>query len=267
MFLAIVGPTVESALLNDTHCFLENPAWKALYLSLAQGPGPHLTDRSPLVLGLRVLLIDLPGLWHDMNHALCDSDHLLLSSPSLAASLLARTEAFDARMSTWITEYKAHCLRTSLCASLPHQETDKRREVYGSFLECLLLIKRFLGVLDDTERPRHEKACQDVAHEVMLLQNQLCSPHLWLFCTYEIDVAQTVINTREEWEERTPGNFTEETVHLVKRARWEAWCAMLRAPAREALPPAEDSVTRVAHEVQGMFRPPVVNRGARDPTR
>jgi len=254
MFLAIVGPTVESALLNNTHCFLEDPKWKALYLSLAQETA-HLTDRSPLVLQLRTILIDLPGLWHDMNHALCHNDDLS-SSSALVSSLLTRTEDFDARMTAWQEAYKTHCLRTSLCAHPAQQEIDKRREVYGSFLECLLLTKRFLGVLVDADRPRHERACQRVAHEVMQLQEQQCSPHLWLFCTYKVDVARTVFETREAWEEPTPGSFTAATMALARRARWDEWCAMLRAPAKTVLPPppGEDAVGGVRHPAQGMFR-------------
>lgn len=60
LFAAHVGAIVSEALLANVACYLEEPKWMALYLGLAQ-ESDFLTDRHPLTLNMRAVMIKLPG--------------------------------------------------------------------------------------------------------------------------------------------------------------------------------------------------------------
>jgi len=60
LFAAHVGPCVSEALVSNQHCYLEELKWTTLYLSLMEET-PFLTDRSPLTMKVRVMMIKLPG--------------------------------------------------------------------------------------------------------------------------------------------------------------------------------------------------------------
>lgn len=60
LFAAHVGTMVTEALLDNEHCYLEEPEWTKLYLDMAQ-ESDFLTDRAPLTLKIRLSMFAMPG--------------------------------------------------------------------------------------------------------------------------------------------------------------------------------------------------------------
>lgn len=51
---------MSETLLANEHCYLEEPKWTELYLSMMEESN-FLTDRSPLTLKVRLSMFKLPG--------------------------------------------------------------------------------------------------------------------------------------------------------------------------------------------------------------
>lgn len=220
LFIAHCGPLISEALVEDKHIYLEEKRWQQLYLSMAK-EGPHLTDRSYLVLSIRALMFPLPGLWHDVSHMLTDDGF----EEKDLAPFLKQTQESQQGLLKWLDEYKDHCVRTSMQPQ-PQAELDKRREVFGSCLECLIIVKRMLAALSESERLSLETEVQVLAHLVLKLQQEPSSPYSWVFTSHEIGVANSVIVTKEEWENNTfCSPYSREA---ARKARYERWCNTLR---------------------------------------
>ena len=181
LFAAHAGPVLSEALLGNVHCYLEQPEWRKLYLSLAQ-ESDFLNERSPLAINMRALMFPVPGLWHDIHHALT-GDPLFEDDTLAMLEKLCRGAHRD--MLDWMEQYKAHCVKMSLTSPPPH-ELAMRRELFGAALECLTIVKRLLACVCDDDRERLETEAQAIAHLILDLQKQPSPKHSWLFSWHEV---------------------------------------------------------------------------------
>ena len=222
LFASHVGGIVSEALLQNTHCYLEQPEWVQLFSSISQDT-TFLTDRSPLTLKARTYMIKTPGVWHDVGEVV--NSHQLFNDTSIA--LVKRCRKLHQEMSGWMEDYKAHCVRLALFQP-PSMELDLRRELYGTVLECLSIAKRLLATVCDNERFEIEAETQAVAQLLMDLQEQPSPKHSWLFADKEVGVAYTILLTKDHWEEDLH-DLDERSQKLAIRTRFNTWCYMLRA--------------------------------------
>ena len=123
-------------------------------------------------------------------------------------------------------EYKAHCVRMSL-ASPPPQELDLRRELMGTALECLVIVKRLFSTICDEEREKFESEAQALSHLILDLQKQPSPKHSWLFTGHETGIANSIISTKTEWETLSFYDSDYER-KLACRAIYDAWDHSLR---------------------------------------
>ncbi|KAK3686490.1 hypothetical protein LTR37_019775 [Vermiconidia calcicola] len=222
LFAAHVGPIVSESLVDDTHCYLEQPEWSALYQSLIQD-SDYLDDRNSLTIHLRMLMFPLPGLWHDVGEAIAGPQ--LFDDTALQA-LERRCRKAHRDILNWLEEYKSRCVRLSL-TSPPQQEIAMRRELFGSALECLSIVKRILASVCDEERESLEVEAQALAHLILDLQKQPSPKHSWLFSKHEVGVAYTIMLTKGHWE----GSFEYDSEYerrMALRTRYNTWSNTLR---------------------------------------
>lgn len=222
LFAAHVGPVLTQALVTNNHCYLEEPEWAALYESLILDT-KYLHDRSTLTISIRILMFPLPGLWHDMG-VVVNSEQLF--DDEAMRALEERSRELQQKCLAWMEDYKSHCVRMSLL-SPPPQELALRRELFGTSLECLMLLKRLIATVCDADREQLEVEGQALAHLLLELQEQPSPGFSWLFSGHEVGIAYATIHTKEEWA----GSFfygTEEERRLAQRNRFNAWSAFLR---------------------------------------
>jgi len=227
LFHAHIGPVFSEALMNNTRCYLDQPAWMALYESLIDFKTPHLTDRSEVVVRLRMRILGLSSMLPDVTDALdpdvppdsaSDPDQQL-TGQLLTLELKARDT--HAALLTCLEAYNSHVLRTSL-SPIPQSELALRREVYGTALETLCIYKRILASFCEAERVELEGEAQVVAARIMELQTQPAPRHSWIYSAQEKGVAAVVLGTREEWERE--GDSSE----VGGEERWRAGCERWR---------------------------------------
>lgn len=125
-----------------------------------------------------------------------------------------------------LRSYNDHCVRSSLQAPTP-EEIDKRREVYGTTLECLAVVTRLLSTVCDEDRIMLETETQEyICKLAKLLAQQSNSRHSWLFAGHESNISQSVISTMTAWEEPSPASRRERL--LASRERYIAWNRRIR---------------------------------------
>lgn len=181
MFAAHVGPALTQALVNHTHCYLEHPEWTKLYQSLVH-PSKYLHDRSPLTIDIRSTMFKLSGVWHDTTDVV---NGLELFDDDALASLKARCIDLQRQCLNWMDEYKSHCVKLSL-ESPPPEELAMRRELFGTSVECLILLKRIIATVSDPDREALETETQALAHLLLGLQEQPGPKFSWLFAGHEV---------------------------------------------------------------------------------
>jgi hypothetical protein len=226
LFAAHVGAVVSESLVNNTHCYLEQPEWLALYRSLEQETH-FLTDRSKLAIDARLAMFPLPGIWHDAGESVNSAEFLHLDYTTLEIEKRCRTA--HKQLLDWLEDYKAHCVRLSL-ASPPPSELALRRELFGATMECLAIVKRLLATVCDTDRCALEIETQALAHLMLDLQKQPSPKHSWLFSGHEVGVAYTILLTKDQWEERVSEMSFEER-RMATRIRYNTWSNTLRMAA------------------------------------
>jgi len=214
LFHAHIGPTFGEALMKNERCYLEQPEWMRLYESMIKDDTPWLTDRSSVVIRVRMRILNLCSTLADTTEAMDPEkiDEGLL----FTAELKARQNHSSLIKS--LEEYKSHVVRTSM-APAPQSELALRREVYGTALECLCVYKRVLASFCDSERLRLESEAQTLACEMLELQTLPAPRHSWLYSQHERGVAEVIRMTGTEWEE----DLTSASAGVRRMAACERW--------------------------------------------
>jgi len=164
-----------------------------------------------------------PGLWHDVEQLIM-GPQLFDELAVMQSEKLCRT--MHDELLEWTEDYKAHCVKMSLATPTP-KELAMRRELFGTSLECLVLVKRLLATVCGEERLKLEQDVQALAHLIFDLQKQPSPKHSWLFTSHEVGVAYTAVITRDEWESGDVSTTLYDK-KLAARARYAEWNKMLR---------------------------------------
>ncbi|KAJ5217236.1 hypothetical protein N7468_010244 [Penicillium chermesinum] len=195
LFLAHIGPIVFDSLMSHSRCYIAEPEWMELYQSLDTG-SDTLTERSSLAISIRSLMIRLPNLWHDIDSATKGPG---LFDEKLQTSLNFRCQEMHQALVSWMEDYKTYCARTSVL-SPSDQELSVRRELYGTALECLIVVKRLFATVSVDQSPELESDVQALVQSLLDLQKQPGPKHSWLFMGHEMGVTQGVLLTRSQWQ-------------------------------------------------------------------
>jgi hypothetical protein len=193
-----------------------------LYASLTVDSN-YLTDRNPLTIKVRLMMFPMPGLWRDVGEAITGPD---LFDDQAIAALEVRCRKAHRDYIDWMEDYKSHCVRLSL-ASPPLMELGLRRELFGTVLECLSIVKRLLATVCDKERVSLEAETQALARLILDLQKQPSPKHSWLFSGHEVGVAYTVMLTKDQWETQVEYESEFER-RMAVRTRYNTWSNTLR---------------------------------------
>lgn len=168
-------------------------------------------------------MFPLPGLWVDIAIAI-NSEQLF--DDNVLKSLKERGQDLQRKVLKWQDDYKSHCVRLSLITP-PPQELALRRELFGTSLECLVMVKRLIASVNDADREQLETEAQALAQLLLELQEQPSPKFSWLFSGHEVGISYAVIHTKDDWS----GPFiygTDEERILAQRNRFNVWSSFLR---------------------------------------
>ncbi|OQN95153.1 hypothetical protein B0A48_18757 [Cryoendolithus antarcticus] len=218
LFLSHVGAAYSETFFQNRASHLAEPEWMQLYDSLTE-ESTWLTDTHPLMIRVRKVMIYFPGILAKLDTAFDDTDDCSAADKQVAIELRLRSMQQDTLHA--LEAYKAHVLRTSMLRP-PDCEVHKRREVFGSIMEGLCVIKRTIATICDFERPQLEHEIQSIAQLVLGLREQQEADHSWVFTIVEYGVAQLVVDTKEQWLADT-STMTAAEKTAASKSRWLAF--------------------------------------------
>lgn len=211
-------------MLNNQPCYLAAPEWIRVYQSTIQNwLIAELTDRAPLAINLRIIMTQIPGLWHDIHEAV---NSAALFDANVLAGLQQRCRKCREDLLRWMGNYKSHCTEIGP-AKDSSSEQELRRQLFGTAVENHSIINRLLATVCDSHRQMLEIETQALASLSLELQKQPSSKYSSLFTNHEIGVMFAVMETRDEWEE----DVSDQELRAQKiavRARYNRWNSLLR---------------------------------------
>lgn len=181
-------------------------------------------------------MFQVPGLWHDVDGLIrVDSD----MDDFQTAKVKLRCQECHASYLAWLDAYQEYCVASSL--RIPSgAEVLLRRQTFSSVLECLIIMKRLLATIDQEERLKLETETQALALLLRSIHVESCPRFSWLFTGHELGVANSIIATREAFQEHTTDESTQDQLHS-RRRRYILWNDSLRGrPEAEEQPKTED---------------------------
>ncbi|KAF7563739.1 hypothetical protein G7046_g424 [Stylonectria norvegica] len=222
LFTAHIGPMFFESLRALEPCYLQEPSWAKVHRSFAD-VSDKMTERSPLAIAIRSEMFQLPGLWHDIDVVVADIGQF---NEDFRAAVGARCQEAHENLLSWMEDYKTQCMARSLVPT-SLKELGLRRELYGTALECTMVVKRLFSTIQVEKLQILESQVQELARSLVDLQHQPAPKHSWLFAGHEIGVAQSIFLTKEEWK----GTFSHDSVHeerMAARLRYSNWTQILR---------------------------------------
>lgn len=70
LLMSHLGPILSESILNNQACFLDDPTWLRVILSIVTN-NPDVPERSTMVISLLAILITIPRLFKDFTEAIC----------------------------------------------------------------------------------------------------------------------------------------------------------------------------------------------------
>jgi hypothetical protein len=234
LFHAHIGPTFTEALMKNERCYLEELEWMRLYESMIQDDTPWLTDRSGVVIRIRMCILKICSTLVDAAQAINPDPKNAHDQEALLFTAELKARQNHSALVKALEEYKSHVLRTSM-APAPQSELALRREVYGTALESLCVYKRVIASFCEPERLALESEVQALASQTLELQTLPAPQHSWLYTEHEKGVAEVIRVTRAEWEADLSGVGVE-VRRKVACERWARFNAYLHGVGpRESL--------------------------------
>lgn len=186
---------MTEALLNNERCFLEKDSWKAVFRSVIVEDA-FISDRSGIVIELMILKSNIPGLFVDVTNIIYhrNSDRLHINA---IADKLCRLRA---DLYEWHSRYEV--LLTSGPQLYPGSpEFERKCKVFATYLSCVIISSRLLGVLSSTERVELEQETQLLASQMLDLELEVKAAFsaAAMFMAQTLGVAQSTIATSKDW--------------------------------------------------------------------
>jgi hypothetical protein len=210
--LAHIGPAFSEAIYRGEPCYLAQPEWMRLYVSLAQDT-PDLTERSPLIIRIRKAFLYTPGMFLDTSRALSPDAQY---DPGSILTLELKILAIHHDLLNCLRDYKTYMVRA------PESALGVGSGTYEDILGCLCVYKRMLAALCEADRPRLETECQTLVTLSLQAHEQSSAKHSWLHKELTHSLVLILQHTRPSWEEDLTGwSAPDRTV--ASRKRWETF--------------------------------------------
>ncbi|CAG8971900.1 hypothetical protein HYALB_00007816 [Hymenoscyphus albidus] len=235
LFLAHTGAIMTECLLNNERCFLEEKRWQKVFHSLIVRDGFQISDRSEITITLIMLKAFLPGFYHDATNIIYAD---ALPEVDTVDDLISGVRRILNKLYEWHDRY------VTVLSYYPKLnpgsvEYDSACKVFSTYLTCIMAGSRLLGIFSPNERASFEERTQEAAAEVneLDLEVRSVSKHTCVFLAQSRGTAQSIIATREEWQQfiaEEPDLFVTSGRLLVRSHLRSWWSTIGRKMPRES---------------------------------
>ncbi|KAM0258673.1 hypothetical protein ACHAQJ_003681 [Trichoderma viride] len=235
LFLAHIGPTVMSAFLNNTTCFLEQSQWQAV-IREAVNEDSTLSNDKDFALALWGGLIEMPRLFKDTTALLlapCPPPQKAIDS--VVERLLAKRK----NLMIWLTLIRKHPIMTQgglldddygVLVFSPDFDYKimgpwciTRLALRGTYAVCRMVKSRLLYAISPKEFHHLEVEAQDIARRILNLKDDMASCKdsalVWnQFMAQGSWIAEGIVETQDIWGERQDKHES-----MIERWKFEKW--------------------------------------------
>ncbi|EHK25946.1 uncharacterized protein TRIVIDRAFT_218117 [Trichoderma virens Gv29-8] len=235
LFLAHIGPTVMSAFLNNTPCFLEQPQWQAV-IREAVNEETTLTNDKEFALALWGGLIEMPRLFKRTTELLlspCPPPQKEIDD--LTERLLAKRK----NLVIWLSMIRKHpIVKTGglgedeygvlvFPSDFNYRELGPwcltRLALRGTYAVCRMVKSRLLYAVSPAKFHDLEVEAQDIAHRILSLKEGMASfkdsALVWnQFMAQGSWIAKGIIETKDAWGKEGEGHEG-----MLSKSKFEKW--------------------------------------------
>ena len=183
-------------MLNDDRCFLEKDIWQNVFRSVVRET-KALSDSSGIVLSLWTTICPIPGLFKDVQSAVCNSVDVDMRT---IGSLFASAQETRSLLLQWRKLFD----ELALFHDSPKQPVNgKQYDTLGVYMANMILINRLCVSLNPRVGSGLEDETQNLAHQILQLERRasIVNPRASLFMAFKIIVAQTILDTKDQWQQ------------------------------------------------------------------
>lgn len=169
LFISLSYPICSEALLNNEHCFLDDPAWTEFIRTLSV-PTEMFTDRSDLGIDLMVIKSKVAGLAKRTNHAVVIQDTLELRDFEAIAFDISVVRS---AIVTWRRKFNTALIHAEERSRDDTMDFGKRYELLGLSLIINIVVSRLLCSIVPKDRALLEEEVQNQAVELKAVAGSL----------------------------------------------------------------------------------------------
>lgn len=182
--------------MNDNKCFLEQDKWQNVFRSVVRET-EALSDSSGIVVSLWTIICPIPGLFKDVQNAVCNSIDFDMRT---IADLNARVRDIWSSLLQWRQQYD----ELTSSHELPEQAVNgKQYETLGIYMANQILINRMSVSLNPRAGSELEADTHDLARQLLQLERtaRAVNPRASLFMAFKVITAQAFLDTQDEWQQ------------------------------------------------------------------
>ena len=183
-------------MLNDDRCFLEKDIWQNVF-RLVVHETKALSDSSGIVVSLWTTICPIPGLFKDIQKAVCNSIDVDMRT---IGTLFARAQETRFLLLQWRNRFDELALFQE---SRKQPINGKQYDTLGVYMANMILINRLCVSLNPCAGSGLEDEAQNLAHQILQLERRasVFNPRASLFMAFKIIVARTILDTTDEWQQ------------------------------------------------------------------
>ncbi len=166
----------------------------------------------------------IPALTIDVFNIICGD---VVPEPQFIESVINRLRQIRTSFKSWRERYDVILSR---CPDMYAGTTnhDSHCRIFANFAACLIITSRLLAAISPSDRVEAEWTAQQLANEMVDLENEVKGSPASLFMAMTVYIAQATKATAEEWRPKSvteDENYTDSN-GLLDRRKLERWASM-----------------------------------------
>lgn len=215
LFINQTFAITTECLLKGERCFIEQKPWQHVMQTVIK-EDCGISDRSEIVVKLLMLKSFVPGLNVDVCNIIFGD---MTPEPEFIESIASRLRLLGIKFKNWNEQYQL------ILSDLPDMylgsaNHDSHCKIYANYLSTSIIVNRLLAAISSIDREEAEGTAQELANEMLDIENEVRASPTCLFMAHGMIIAQATRETADEW---VINNETEDENYINSNGLIERW--------------------------------------------
>ncbi|KAL6899917.1 hypothetical protein GGI43DRAFT_53705 [Trichoderma evansii] len=224
LFMGHIGPMATEAILNNEICFLDNPAWKAVILSIITDD-PLMPERSTMVISIVLIFVTIPILFKGFTDAICYNPDQPFQ---VITELISGAQKLRASLQDWYHTYikpSETLIDDSASGNMYYDALIIYYicTIYSSRLNTCIHLQGTPGIF------KMEEECQSFSRIIVSLhqRGETSSNRLQsLLLAQKLPIAEATIESGDAWKTQLSLGYSHNNIFKMSRETFEYWCKL-----------------------------------------